>query len=141
MPVVTTGFVHLPCPITVVGACASSVGLLHHLDEFASTVHQEQDTAEQVVHVPIPQIQEQCGEGVNVIPQERLPERTGEYMVAGAGSSECGRYSRGDASYSRFFATHYGREFRGYAAPRVVVELCCCPESGSSYCSLDQRII
>ena len=54
------------------------VGSLPRLDEFTSPVHQEQivaeqeraqqHTAEQIVHVPIPQILEQFVEGAKEIP-------------------------------------------------------------------------
>ena len=72
-----TGSAHLPCPITAVEASASRVvGSLPLLDEFAAPVHQEQHTAEQVTRVPTPQIQEQCVEGVTVIPQEGFPEQS-----------------------------------------------------------------
>ena len=82
MPAVTTGSMHLPCPGTVVEASASHVvGSLPLLDEFAAPVHQEQHTAEQVVHAPIPQIQEKCVECVNVNRGARFPERAEEHMV------------------------------------------------------------
>ena len=72
----TTGSVHLPCP------ASRAVGSLPLLNEFAAPVHQAADTtAEQNVHVPVPQIQEQYVEGVKVIPHERFPERTLENIV------------------------------------------------------------
>ena len=51
------------------------------LDEFATPVHQEQITSEQIVRLPIPQIREQIVEGVKEIPQERLPARIEEQIV------------------------------------------------------------
>ena len=83
----TTSFVHSPCLVTDVEASASHVvGSLPPLGEFTAPVHQErtvakqkrvqQHTAEEIIHVPIPQIQEQIVEGVKEIPPERSPEQT-----------------------------------------------------------------
>ena len=41
----------------------------------------QQHTVQQIVHVPIPHIQEQIVEGVKQIPQERFPEKTVEQIV------------------------------------------------------------
>ena len=41
----------------------------------------QQHTAEQIVHVPIPQIREQTVEGAKGILQERFPEQTVEQIV------------------------------------------------------------
>lgn len=90
----TTGFVNPPCPITIVEASASHVvGSLPPLDEFTAPVHQEQfvagqervqqHTAEQIMHVPVLQIQEQSMESVTVIPQESFLGRIMEQIVCG----------------------------------------------------------
>ena len=90
----TTGLVNPHCPITTVEASAPHVdGSLPPLDVSAAAVcnqiRQEQiaaeqervelvqqRTVEQIVHVPVPQIQEQIVDGVKEIPQERFPEQT-----------------------------------------------------------------
>ena len=68
----TTGFVNPPCLITAVAVVEASasrvVGSLPLLDEVATTVHQEQIAAEQIVHVSIRQILGQLVEGVKEIP-------------------------------------------------------------------------
>ena len=76
MPAVTNGVSLTPsvlctCHVLLLlwkPSASRVVGSLPLLDEFAAPVHQEQHTAEQVVHVPIPQIQEQCVEGVKCDP-------------------------------------------------------------------------
>ena len=88
----TTSFVHSPCPITDVEASASNVvGSLLPLGEFTAPVHQaqfvaeqervQQHTAEQIMHVPVHQIQEQSMEGVQVVPKERFLGRIVEQIV------------------------------------------------------------
>ena len=84
----TTGFANPQFSVPAVEASASQVvGCFPSVDEVASPgynqVHQEQiaadsesvervqqHTVEQIVHVPIPQIQEQVVESVQVIPRE-----------------------------------------------------------------------
>ena len=81
---------------TAVEAFASQViGSLSLLDEFAvpvcnqirqeqivaEQVRVQQRTAEQIVHVPVPQFQEQIVERVQVIPRELFPERNEEQIV------------------------------------------------------------
>ena len=71
------------------------IGSLPLLDEFAVLVHNQirqeqiaakqervqQCTAEQIAHVPVPQIQEQVVENVQVIPPQLFPERIEEQIV------------------------------------------------------------
>ena len=89
----TTSFVNPQFPTKAVEAFASQViGSLPLLDEFAATVYDQvrqeqiaaeqervervqQRTVEQIVHVPVPQIQEQIVDSVQVIPRELFPER------------------------------------------------------------------
>ena len=73
----TTGFVNPPYPTAVEASASHVVGSLPPLDEFTAPVYQEQfvaeqervqlHTAEQVVHVPAPRIQEQSPEGVDQV--------------------------------------------------------------------------
>ena len=80
----------IPVPAIVEGSCPS-------LDELPSPVynqvHQEQiaaeqesfervqqHTVEQIIHVPIPQIQEQIVVGVKEVPQDRFPEQSVEQI-------------------------------------------------------------
>ena len=92
----TTAFVNPQFSTAAVESSASQViGSLPLLDEFAVPVYnrirQEQLVAEQervqqhtaahIVHVPVPQIQEQTVESVQVIPRELFPERIEEQIV------------------------------------------------------------
>ena len=95
----TTGFVNPQFSISAVEDSASQVvGSFPSVNGSASPVykqvHQEQIaaeqesvervqqlTVEQIVHVPIPQIQEQIVESVQVIPRELFPERIEEQIV------------------------------------------------------------
>ena len=50
-------------------------------EQIVAELERVQRTAEQIVHVPVPQIQEQLEERVQVIPRELFPERIEEQIV------------------------------------------------------------